>query len=50
MKRTNDFKKEVVITEPDVTGSLKEIKIKEIIDMIKKLKIKFKINNTRSIK
>ena len=40
---TNDFKKEVVITEPDVTGSLKEIKIEEIIDIDKETSDKTKV-------
>ena len=34
-EKTDDFKKEVVITEPDVISSLKEIKIEEIIDIDK---------------
>ena len=42
-EKTNDFKKEVVITEPDVTGSLKEIKIEEIIDIDKETSDKTKI-------
>ena len=43
MKMTNDFKKEVVVTEPDVTVSLKEIKIEEIIDIDKETQDKPKI-------
>ena len=42
-EKTNDLKKEVVITEPDVTGSLKEIKIEEIIDIDKETSDKTKV-------
>ena len=41
-KKANDFKKKVVITEPDVTSSLKEIKIEEIVDNDKQTQDKTK--------
>ncbi len=41
-KKANDFRKEVVIAEPDVTSSLKEIKIEEIIDNDKQTQDKIK--------
>ena len=41
-KKANDSKKEVVINEPDVISSLKEIKIEEIIDNDKQTQDKAK--------
>ena len=46
-EKTDDFKKEVVITESDVISSLKEIKIEEIIDIDKQTQDKIKIISTQ---